>query len=200
MTLLFEWPTILHLLRTCSPAAISWFVIAIIVSAIQCQFWMWTQSHISNKIAEIFPTFTHLDSSTTPVFPFCVVRICASLNHSSPNAIFRRYMSSKRIAMPEIMFHLKATATPCWMIGSPDIISKKNFKGPAIAETFPSWPYPSPICVIGSSFYDRKFPKLLSCKVDKVGNSSFENRRMRFSVFTLPISIIQSFLLWSHRN
>jgi hypothetical protein len=71
------------------PAAIPWRVRAIVVNAVECEFWVWPPSHIGKKIDIIVPTWVNRYASAAVVFVGLALRVVASLAQSVPCFVFR---------------------------------------------------------------------------------------------------------------
>lgn len=71
---------------TSSPAAISGFIIAIIVYSIN-RFIPRTRAHVCIKILEIMPSFANFYASTSVMLKRCGFRIITTLKHPRPNHI-----------------------------------------------------------------------------------------------------------------
>lgn len=168
MTFLFKFASIFVLLRQCGPSTIQWSIISIVVFSIQCQFRLWSRTHIGKKISEIFPASAHFNPSASPIFPFIVVWICATLNHASPYLIFMCLLSSIGIAMLEIQISVMTAATSCCVtsIFSGKIIPKNYFLFSAIAQTKPSRPS---VSNSGGSTQNKKSIKSHSSFIDQCG-------------------------------
>ncbi len=67
------------------PSAIRWFVITIVVYALDRMFIGRAMSHIRDKILKIFPPFTYFNASSTVVCKTLAIFIVAPLSHSGPN-------------------------------------------------------------------------------------------------------------------
>lgn len=84
------------------PAAISWFVITIIINALQHQIWHRTFAHIIKECEEIVPAFTNLDASSTVIFIIFARGTLATVSHRFPNRIFGCSVGSARLPMNRI--------------------------------------------------------------------------------------------------
>jgi hypothetical protein len=81
--------SILHLLFTFSPTAITRLVIAVVVFPLDRPFSAWTWSYIGQEIQERFsPAITHCNSTTAVVSVLAVIGITASLNNTLPDSVF----------------------------------------------------------------------------------------------------------------
>ena len=91
-------PAISGLVIPGSPAAIRRRVVAIVVNPFQSQSWR-APAHIRDKVFKVFPLKTHLDASTSVVFPGMIAQIAAPFAHRRPYSIFRPRVISPGRAM-----------------------------------------------------------------------------------------------------
>lgn len=133
---------------SCSPATISRFVIAIVVDSVDGIKWSLagrsssgrSTSHVGKKICELFPSLTHPDTATAPVYKLLNVGIRATANHSAPYHVFSANPRMTRISMNKsraASFH-KFSKPATAAFGSRQICSINNFFFSAIAATKPS--------------------------------------------------------------
>jgi len=97
----FSWPAIVSLFFGCSPPAIRWLVISIIIYTFKCEFRR-SLSHISEKIDKYFPPFANFNTSSTIIWPFFSFGIFTTKAHRVPNSILGCLFSRSSTAMPEI--------------------------------------------------------------------------------------------------
>ena len=70
------------------PAAICWFVIAIIVLSVYFPAWKRSWSHVKHKLAKVlFPLFANLDTSAAVVIPLAMLRIETPAPHVAPRYV-----------------------------------------------------------------------------------------------------------------
>jgi hypothetical protein len=79
--------TILSLLYSCSPTAIGWFVVAVIVDTLNRHAGR-TATHVGKKQPVIMPVGTNGNTSCAIVTKSCVSWVLTSLNHRAPSAVF----------------------------------------------------------------------------------------------------------------
>lgn len=165
----WESASILVLLRSCSPADVPWLVIAVIIwVAIKLHIFTRAAAHIGNEVAKIFPPVADMNAATAPECPFWIIRIGASLNHSSPYVIFSRCFSSGIFAMLKIPISMMASATAdCMASIFPDEVIAQNYLFcSAIAETQPARPS---LANLGRSFKNKKSVESLASSVYQGG-------------------------------
>lgn len=81
---------ILCLLFWICPTAISRFIIAIVVDAIQGCSW-WSRTHVRQECFKRIPAITNLNSSSAVIFVSIVPGIQASVSHGRPGSPFSRF-------------------------------------------------------------------------------------------------------------
>lgn len=80
-----------YLLPLCCPSAVARFVIAVIVNTVNRVFRGWFRSHILVKGEKgIAPTVADGNAATSVITVPRIIDVCASLDHASPSAMFRR--------------------------------------------------------------------------------------------------------------
>jgi len=95
------------LLFRSGPAAVIWFVVAIVIAAVNGEAFFVTLAHIGDEVANIVPTVADGNTTTAVAWIFLVGWICASINHALPNRI-ERITPSAMFCYP---FFVKASAT-----------------------------------------------------------------------------------------
>ncbi len=81
---------VIALLRAGSPAAIFRRVTFFIINAVKRMFWSWTQSHVSEKVFNVFsPTVTNGYAASAVIIKLLRFRVVASLNHVVIDVVFR---------------------------------------------------------------------------------------------------------------
>ncbi len=78
---------IVGLFCACSPSAIRWFIVSVVVYAINFMFWGWKSPHVCKEILKGIPTVTDFDSTTTIIFIKRIFRIITSFFQSLPSII-----------------------------------------------------------------------------------------------------------------
>ncbi len=76
------------LLFTCSPSAVFWGIMAIVVDSLNGHIWARLGSHIQNEIMEIGPAFAYPDSPAAIIFIMLTIPILAAVFHLAPGFIF----------------------------------------------------------------------------------------------------------------
>lgn len=105
--------SIVSLLRSRCPSAISRLVVALIVHAIQCMEHGWAKSHVSDKIQNASPLTAHDDAASAVIFITPISRVVATLIHRIPRLVGGSLsqsvdgMSGRR-SLPQ-----QATTAPC---------------------------------------------------------------------------------------
>lgn len=141
--------TIVGLLLCRGPAAVSWFIIAMIIDAINGISRSRSLAHIFIKIHEIIPSFANGDSSSTPSWPILGVRLQAPLTHMKPRPIFRPFLCMYRcpmfpirsavMQMLDCLFRLVySEASATFRVTSAQRLGFYNSRVSANALTFPS--------------------------------------------------------------
>jgi hypothetical protein len=74
-----------RLLFLCSPAAIAWFVIAVVIYPVQSVFFTWTQPHVSQKHLKNQPPFAYAYTSSAIARIRGIICIVAPRFHSAPH-------------------------------------------------------------------------------------------------------------------
>lgn len=109
------------LLSICCPSHISRFVVSVVIwVAIYGVCFAGSRPHVSVKVEEsvvAHPSVADLDSSSAVIFPALRIRIGASINHVSPDVVFRfvRHAVGSHAYAVEIGF--KASAARCVFAG-----------------------------------------------------------------------------------
>ena len=144
------------LFRPCSPFAISGFIIAIVINALNAVRRRWSWSHIGQKVFKPAPSFTDLNSTTPVVFIARVSITSASGVKKTPNAMFWSACQFVGDGTKLLLFPLQASATFCISKAKP--FSWINLLVPAFAKT-------KPLCspVFGSLRFKRNNPKPSKC-------------------------------------
>lgn len=86
-------PNVPHLFKMCSPSAVTWFIVSVIVNAIKGMFLGWSWSHIFDEIKQAifaFPSITHLYASVLVKMLSCLKSPFTSPDHIVPNRVFER--------------------------------------------------------------------------------------------------------------
>ena len=79
---------ILSLLLICLPAAVTWFVVSVIIDSANRCFRKWLRSHIAQERRKrIFPSNTYAYPSPSIVHVAWIVLVVASLNHAAPSSV-----------------------------------------------------------------------------------------------------------------
>lgn len=81
------------------PAAVSRFVVSIVVDAVERVAIRRFRSHIRKKVRKCTPTIANRDAPTAVILPVPRAGIGASLNHSIPSTVFRPTLSAFVSAM-----------------------------------------------------------------------------------------------------
>jgi len=81
--------TVTRLLACCSPSAVFWRVIPIVVDAVQTVLRGGARSHVCKEIAGIHPALANLDATTAVSLIPSSVRVQASPFHCCPDPVFR---------------------------------------------------------------------------------------------------------------
>jgi hypothetical protein len=84
-----------------SPSAISWFIISVIVDAVERRFW-WADAHVGKKIIEYFPPFTKGNAASSVVLPAVGFGVSAALFHGCPRLIGSRISALPRMGVSEL--------------------------------------------------------------------------------------------------
>lgn len=87
--------TIALLLLSVRPAAVSWFVIPVVINAIKASPF-WTRPHVCEEICKRLPTLTHADSASTVIRISGCSWVLASLTHHCPRDVFRSARAASR--------------------------------------------------------------------------------------------------------
>ncbi len=89
---------IVHLLSMCRPATGGWFVVAVVVDAIErLLFWWFT--HISKKILKLAPATTDRNAASAIIAPNERAFVKAPLDHGCPRAVSPRFSAATCVAM-----------------------------------------------------------------------------------------------------
>jgi hypothetical protein len=129
------------LLRPSSPAAISWLIVPIIVwIAVNLILRRRSSPHIHEEIPEISPASADFNSATSPIPPFWIIWIGATLHHSSPNHVLSGSFRPRVFSMLKIPISMVASTATRGMasIFPLEIIPEKHFFSTAIAKTQPA--------------------------------------------------------------
>lgn len=115
------WATVCQLLAKRGPADVSGSIVPIVVDPVDTVLLTWPQADGSKEINKgVSPARADLDAATAIVLPACGLRVRATLDHRSPNGMFRRLGSLSAMTMfdfPRVaklsgQFGVQATATP----------------------------------------------------------------------------------------
>ena len=93
------------LLFHCRPLAVAWFVVAVIVDAVQCELCSladlsrWPAPHIGNKILEFEPSLANFYSACTVTLICSIAWIQATAFHANPRSIFRTWQASPPVTV-----------------------------------------------------------------------------------------------------
>lgn len=92
------WASISDLIRFCSPSAVAWLIVSVIINSVERQtFWPW--SHINVKsLKTLNPSITHFDSSTAISMVISKIFIPASIQHRLPRSPNWRAFHSVRFS------------------------------------------------------------------------------------------------------
>jgi hypothetical protein len=71
----------------CRPAAITRFIVAVVIDSIDLVPWRWPWPHVGEKQGEVIPSITNLNSSTSIPAKVGNVRVAASVSHIPPYRI-----------------------------------------------------------------------------------------------------------------
>lgn len=84
-------PFVHILFSVCSPSAIVWFIVTVVVYPVEC-FTFRSMSHIAKKVLKtIPPSVTYFYPTTTPIFVSFIIRVIASIFHHSPGVVNSRF-------------------------------------------------------------------------------------------------------------
>ncbi len=133
---------VFHLLGASRPATIFRRVVAVIVDAVNRQFFRRTATHIGQEVGiRSAPTFADGNASASPQVEFRIVSIFAAFNHSCPSGIFSRAFTSARFPVSSrtfgCSFSLKTSATT--MFSESQVATTGCDISSAKALAFPSW-------------------------------------------------------------
>lgn len=81
------WASVSELLAPCDPAAISRFVWAIVINAVDGVAGRWLRPHVGQERLEVAPALTDSDASATVVRPATVVWVAAPRLHRAPTIV-----------------------------------------------------------------------------------------------------------------
>lgn len=106
--------TVAHLLRARCPAAIAWFVVAMLIRpAIWRVLRSWSPSHIGQKGRKrLAPTITDRDATTTVVSKIFPVWVVAALHHIRPLVILRQMTQAVHLDVALGISGISDVATP----------------------------------------------------------------------------------------
>ena len=151
--------TISNLFRLRRPTTILWFIVPIVVFAIQGMFGGRLAPHVGKEVLVVQPALAYLDTSTPIVFPSRVIRVQATTQHRCPRLVF----SSSALPYTIAMFPMAAptTARP----SAAKILPMNNLLISTSAQTFPS--STSIWSVFRCTGYYNKQTKVLSGQINK---------------------------------
>lgn len=86
------------LVNSRSPSTIRWLIVAVVVDALECQFWR-PSSHIGEEIGEVQPTLADCDASASIVFKCGHIGVQAPTQHRRPDAVLSAVARAYRVAM-----------------------------------------------------------------------------------------------------
>lgn len=117
---------ILSLLFSSSPSAVTEFIVAITINAIDSVLWSRLRSHIGKEGFEgVKPPFTHLNTAAAILLVMRVFRSCASGLYGLPSGVFRRRTNALQLTNSMAMrgngLLLKAAAA--FMSSGPKVLS-----------------------------------------------------------------------------
>lgn len=151
----------------CSPLAIPWFVIAIIINSFNRMFWGRTFTHVVTEVFKLPPTFTDLYSSASVVTPIKTRRIGTSSQHTEPQSVQYGSRCSVRAILCSSYF---ITITPATFgsSGAAQVCASFNSCITALTQT-----EPLTVAAEGTSYklQDRKPLNGLSRQIQEVVNS-----------------------------
>lgn len=133
------------LFNCCCPAAVSRFIVAIVVYPLQAVRWRWLPPHIREKVVKrLLPSFAHFYASTAVVFVVGTLWVVTSLIHGVPCVVLlgvTHAMSPTSISTT-MVFLLNTTAAPGTSITQ---ASTLNYGGTSACA------YTSPAVILSSS-------------------------------------------------
>lgn len=147
---------IVLLFKLSSPAAVTWFVVAIRILAIKRMIFGRAWSHILDKRREVHPLFTNRYASAAVNVVVRIIGIGASAQHSGPCHVIRRMTSS--MCYGSLSRCLNAKASARLRIAASQMTGFGYVAIPAITYAFP--------CV-GTSLYDEQATESLASKIDE---------------------------------
>jgi len=90
VALLWQRAAVESLLASCRPAAITGFIVAVVVDSIERKFSVWARSHVPEERGEVaLPFFAHRYSTTAIIFKSRILRVEASRFCMLPRYVFR---------------------------------------------------------------------------------------------------------------
>lgn len=130
-----------------SPMAVTWFVVAVVVLAINCGARR-SLTHVSQEVFEPFPSLAYLYSAPAPVRISRMGRVSASLSHILPRSISAANNSVLRVTVASIQgayaFSMEAPTTR--RSSRDQSCRRDNFFNSAVASTQPTSSAPVGMC------------------------------------------------------
>ena len=101
------WATVIHLFFMTRPSTVFWFVVSVVVYAIDAVVgapaWIsafWSASHIFEECCKVItPSVADPNSSSTVVFELGSIGVVATIFHSIPRSIFKRPQFSTKFSV-----------------------------------------------------------------------------------------------------
>lgn len=90
------------LLLRCGPAAVAWFVVAVVIDAVERVGRRRTQPHVGDKFRESVPTFANRDSAPSIDGIVSDLRVHAPAAHVLPRPILRRSFASMTLLLANV--------------------------------------------------------------------------------------------------
>lgn len=158
MDIFFGFSSIIRLLFGSCPTTIFWFIISIIIDAINAMNFGRLQSHICDKVCKIMPPFANFYPPTSIAIIFIILGVVAPAAQKTPRIIFwymTQSVSSSSITRLAVLIN-KASTT--FLVSTQNTINSTNCFFPTITftnkETFFSY--------FMRKFNYKKFIKFLS--------------------------------------
>jgi hypothetical protein len=158
----FVWTLVAHLLTAGCPSRVTWFIVSVVINAVEHEMWGWPITNIGKKIDKVMPAFAHLNSAT-PVVPVCMVAgIVTAVHHVGPYGIDWR----SGVAMLSPIAIVFSTTTGA-SVASSQIRSRDNIRSPAVALAKPE----SPATAVATIAPDcNQQTEALICDIDGFGH------------------------------
>lgn len=111
-----------------TPIAVGWFVVSVVISALDRILRRWFPPHVLNEAVERFcPSLANRNTSSAIPFVSSGIRILASLDHASPRGVLRRFA--------HIMSDAMRPTAACGRIAIGKAVRPNIYRSPAITQT-----------------------------------------------------------------